>query len=628
MADKDFERDNDNSESKLREPKTEKAMSSCCVVKMEEDETEAEPAMVVSPKNRRKIRQPKQYKPKSPEDQEPNGIDGNSEDTQGSLSNSPSSPVDPPERTESNGSLENEAHVIPASQGPKQVGSRPLEKRKPASQKSTSASQKSTPASHKSTSASQKSTPVSQKPCPTSQKPCPTSQKPKRSGARKTKHQNPTVPKKPEDLIREALLSGQSSSQATKRDAQYRKSYAYKIWKEKANCEVTPSGSTEQGALGPETQQGAGSLVSVNQQNQERMTYYWPPKQHNEQPGFYTNGKYYKMNPQVSYGVQSIPQIPHTTSTVPQINHISVATTAELASPTSVVHTSSPVPTRLSQDATYHRGEYVFEKGPVNRNMMKTGPPNVVVVQQYPRDNRVSPPVPNSTSGPPAVNSSYPQRIPATGHQPPVSAPNITQPIATQSPSPETLASAMPRKEPTEPKVNGVSKSPSNLVSLVKSSLKMKHCKENVQPVTVSFKSKLKSKRKLETDKAELGPAKKSAKPTIFTPLNEQEAEKLANDIYDVNLEYFPFQILAEKAAKTKDDETVKAETKNRVTEIEKVRCLLKDFYDVTYSCTEDPDMQKFDSASRKFGRKNILNHLSLLDRYFAELQKKVDCSS
>ena len=35
--------------------------------------------------------------------------------------------------------------------------------------------------------------------------------------------------------------------------------------------------------------------------------------------------------------------------------------------------------------------------------------------------------------------------------------------------------------------------------------------------------------------------------------------------------------------------------------------------------------MEKFDSASRKFGRKNILNHLSLLDRYFAELQKKLD---
>ena len=53
-------------------------------------------------------------------------------------------------------------------------------------------------------------------------------------------------------------------------------------------------------------------------------------------------------------------------------------------------------------------------------------------------------------------------------------------------------------------------------------------------------------------------------------------------------------------------------------------RCLLKDFYDITFSCTEDPDMKKFDTASRRFGRKNILNHLSLLDQYFNELQKKL----
>ena len=38
-----------------------------------------------------------------------------------------------------------------------------------------------------------------------------------------------------------------------------------------------------------------------------------------------------------------------------------------------------------------------------------------------------------------------------------------------------------------------------------------------------------------------------------FTPLNEQEVERLANDIYDVNLEYFPFQTLAEKAAQSED---------------------------------------------------------------------------
>lgn len=84
-----------------------------------------------------------------------------------------------------------------------------------------------------------------------------------------------------------------------------------------------------------------------------------------------------------------------------------------------------------------------------------------------------------------------------------------------------------------------------------------------------------KSKRKLDTDKSE-GPAtKKSGKPTIFTPLNEQEAEKLANDIYDVNLEYFPFQTLAEKAAQSEEalpETPERPEKSDKVKEIEKVR--------------------------------------------------------
>ena len=37
-----------------------------------------------------------------------------------------------------------------------------------------------------------------------------------------------------------------------------------------------------------------------------------------------------------------------------------------------------------------------------------------------------------------------------------------------------------------------------------------------------------------------------------------------------------------------------------------------------------DNEMKTFDAASRSFGRKNILNHLSLLDRYFAEFQNKL----
>ena len=82
-----------------------------------------------------------------------------------------------------------------------------------------------------------------------SQKPAP-SQKPKRTSAvkptnKKGKHDAPTVPRKPEDLIKEAMVRGQQTPPANKRDAQYRKSYAYKIWKERGSQELATD-STEQ----------------------------------------------------------------------------------------------------------------------------------------------------------------------------------------------------------------------------------------------------------------------------------------------------------------------------------------------------------------------------------------------
>ena len=85
-----------------------------------------------------------------------------------------------------------------------------------------------------------------------------------------------------------------------------------------------------------------------------------------------------------------------------------------------------------------------------------------------------------------------------------------------------------------------------------------------------------KVKRKHDySGKSDGPPSKKTGKPTIFTPLNEQEAEGLANDIYDVNLEYFPFQTLAEKAAQsevTLPETPDRPEKTDKVKEIEKVR--------------------------------------------------------
>ena len=60
----------------------------------------------------------------------------------------------------------------------------------------------------------------------------------KSTNNKKAKQDSVTVPRKPEDLIKEAMILGQPTVPASKRDAQYRKSYAYKIWKERGNLEL------------------------------------------------------------------------------------------------------------------------------------------------------------------------------------------------------------------------------------------------------------------------------------------------------------------------------------------------------------------------------------------------------
>ncbi len=197
----------------------------------------------------------------------------------------------------------------------------------------------------------------------------------------------------------------------------------------------------------------------------------------------------------------------------------------------------------------------------------KIVPPNVTVVPQNPRAPKPAvkspgvvfpdvktPPLPNPVSGTKAVSP-----VP------------VSQMDAAKISRHENGFPAK-NSENREPKANNAATtSPSSLVSIMKTSLRQKHSKENVQPLPNMFKTK----RKLESDKVDGPPAKKNGKPTIFTPLNEQEAEKLANDIYDVNLEYFPFQTLAGKAAQSEEtlpDTPERPEKTDKVKEIEKVR--------------------------------------------------------
>lgn len=511
-------------------------------------------AQIPSPKNRRKIRQPKQYIPKPRDVKESNGTHGDSQEplvspvgtlNQGSI-------VREESRQDNSASPENEVHVLTASQE-KGLETNPALKRDRGAQKA---------------------------------------KRPGTRGAtiRKKKNSNNTVPKKPEDLIREAMTSGRPSVQATKRDAQYRKSYAYKIWKEKANCEV----KSESSNLKPGTKRNAPyPQVSPSPQHKPgRAAHYWPSTQYNgtNNTGFYANGKYYEINPSVLYGVHNGSQVPPTTTKLPP------------TVTTSVIQSCAPVivpagghkitPPSASEEKACPRGsnpggEKIAVKGGTQRNIVKTGPPNAVVIPHYPetiRVNRVSPAAANTPSPPVPVTKSYPQsssRSPGHKIPSPVPQPSATENSLVKTSEPSAKAetttrndSEPPAKDPSEEKsTSSPSTSASDIVSLVKTTLKRKYSKENVQPLAISFKANLKMKRKLEEEDAESTSTKKSAKQTIFTPLNEQEAEKLANDIYDVNLEYFPFQTLAEKAAQsTEHAQGVKTDDGTKVNEIERVR--------------------------------------------------------
>lgn len=168
-----------------------------------------------------------------------------------------------------------------------------------------------------------------------------------------------------------------------------------------------------------------------------------------------------------------------------------------------------------------------------------------------------------------------------------------------------------------------------NMIAIMKSTLNKKYCKENVKPAGPGRKRRHENAGSV-VDEPQRGRPKKS-KATVFTRLDETLATTLADGIHNVNSEYFPIDALANKAAKEigekvsaiKSDPT-KMSIKEKVEEIDRARLLLKELFDVTTESDGDHEMKTFDAASRSFGRKNILNHLTLLDRYFAEFQNKL----
>lgn len=259
------------------------------------------------------------------------------------------------------------------------------------------------------------------------------------------------------------------------------------------------------------------------------------------------------------------PEVPSTSPSVPP--PLSATTSARAIQNFAIQSSTAGVVSPVGQMVQYPG---MITSSGVENPRQKIVPPNVTVVSQYPKESLRSP---NSLLSP-VVKS------PEVKTPPLPKIPNGTKAVSpvpvsqVEVPKNSSDENGVPAKisESCETKTSSTAVSPSNLVSLMKTSLRQKHSKENVQPLPNMFKGKRKHD---SSDKSDGPPSKKTGKPTIFTPLNEQEAEKLANDIYDVNLEYFPFQTLAEKAAQSEDTLPVtpdRPEKTDKVKEIEKVR--------------------------------------------------------
>ena len=229
--------------------------------------------------------------------------------------------------------------------------------------------------------------------------------------------------------------------------------------------------------------------MSPSQQNNPgRAAYYWPPNQYNgtSKTGFYANGKYYEINPSVLYGVHNGSKVPPTTTKLsPTVTTSAIQSCAPVIVPAGG-HKTTPPP---ASDEAHPRGsntggEKVAIKGGRQRKIVKTGPPNIVVIPQHPetiQENRVSPAAANSPSPPVAVTKSYPQsssRSPGHEIPSPVPQPSTTQNSLVKTPK-ETTADPSPKAEMTqndsevkdpseETPTSSPSTGPSNIVTLMK----------------------------------------------------------------------------------------------------------------------------------------------------------------
>ncbi|XP_028411058.1 uncharacterized protein LOC114533668 [Dendronephthya gigantea] len=126
----------------------------------------------------------------------------------------------------------------------------------------------------------------------------------------------------------------------------------------------------------------------------------------------------------------------------------------------------------------------------------------------------------------------------------------------------------------------------------------------------------------------------KRSKVNVLSRLCEREAQTLANGIHTMNSEYFPTDYVADTMKQHMEHEkSEKEESGRNDTEVHNN----KDTVNSTISMLQNlrksleqpdaelaKDLEVFERATHTFGCQNIVNHISFVEGYLVELQKKL----
>nr|WBB44921.1 heat shock protein 90 [Chrysogorgia stellata] len=132
--------------------------------------------------------------------------------------------------------------------------------------------------------------------------------------------------------------------------------------------------------------------------------------------------------------------------------------------------------------------------------------------------------------------------------------------------------------------------------------------------------------------KYDLKPNSGRSRLNVLSRLCEREAKTLADGIHNMNTEYFPMAYVVDTTREELDNEKRESvcDEKSEINDTKETISNTMDFLDNLKKLLKNPDkdlaedLEIFEKATHTFGCQNILNHISFVEHYLEELQKKL----